>query len=385
MMDDAERELFAKGIQHATASSSGADLDAALDALGWRDALGLDPAATIATVFEHQGAASTTSSALDVVLADRARHRPRRRHRRRPPRARLGGPAGIRGWRGARPGHVGRSPTGPARWSRRTMASPTSSTPRALTTRPVQGIDPGSASSRCRARASSRSSRHRSPTRGRPRWPPASGPSPTSSSAPRGPCCSSLASTPSSGCSSTGRSPASRPCVTASPRASSPSKPPPAPPTPPAEDGTPLTAALAKAIAGRSARTVARHSQQVLAGIGFTTEHPLHHYVRRALVLDHLLGDSRSLTASLGEQLLRDRRLPAPLPALALHRRAPGTTPSDTMGAWSRIVSPSSRRRTPAPRPGTSVGPSPASPSSRHPATSAGACSMSAAAPASTW
>ena len=52
----------------------------------------------------------------------------------------------------------------------------------------------------------------------------------------------------------------------------------------------------------------------MLAGIGFTTEHPLHHYVRRALVLDHLLGDSRSLTAALGEQLLRERRLPAPLP-----------------------------------------------------------------------
>ena len=32
-------------------------------------------------------------------------------------------------------------------------------------------------------------------------------------------------------------------------------------------------AALAKAVAGQSARTVARHCQQVLAGIGFTTEH----------------------------------------------------------------------------------------------------------------
>ena len=46
------------------------------------------------------------------------------------------------------------------------------------------------------------------------------------------------------------------------------------------QDGTPLAAALAKAIAGRSARTVARHSQQVLAGIGFTMEHSLHRYVR---------------------------------------------------------------------------------------------------------
>jgi alkylation response protein AidB-like acyl-CoA dehydrogenase len=80
------------------------------------------------------------------------------------------------------------------------------------------------------------------------------------------------------------------------------------------DDGSPLAAALAKAIAGRSARTVARHCQQVLAGIGFTTEHDLHRFVRRALVLDRLLGDSRSLTVSLGAELLRTRQVPALLP-----------------------------------------------------------------------
>ena len=52
----------------------------------------------------------------------------------------------------------------------------------------------------------------------------------------------------------------------------------------------PATAALAKGLAGRSARTVARHAQQVLAGIGFTTEHPFHLFFRRAVVLDQLLG-----------------------------------------------------------------------------------------------
>ena len=67
-------------------------------------------------------------------------------------------------------------------------------------------------------------------------------------------------------------------------------------------------------MAGRSARTVARHAQQVLAGIGFTTEHPLHRYVRRTLVLDRLLGDARTLTHQLGEDLLRTRRLPPMLP-----------------------------------------------------------------------
>ena len=80
------------------------------------------------------------------------------------------------------------------------------------------------------------------------------------------------------------------------------------------DDGTPLTAAMAKAVAGRSARTTARHCQQVLAGIGFTTEHPFHLHLRRALVLDHLLGDARTLTRQLGEDLLQARRLPAILP-----------------------------------------------------------------------
>jgi Acyl-CoA dehydrogenase, C-terminal domain len=78
--------------------------------------------------------------------------------------------------------------------------------------------------------------------------------------------------------------------------------------------GDPLTASLAKAIAGHGARTVGRHCQQVLAGIGFTAEHPFHRYFRRILVLDGLLGDSRSLTRRLGEDLLRTRKLPSILP-----------------------------------------------------------------------
>ncbi len=55
----------------------------------------------------------------------------------------------------------------------------------------------------------------------------------------------------------------------------------------------PETAAMAKALAGRAARTAARHCQQVLAGIGFTTEHQFHRYVRRVLVLDQLFGSAR--------------------------------------------------------------------------------------------
>ena len=68
-----------------------------------------------------------------------------------------------------------------------------------------------------------------------------------------------------------------------------------------------LGSLLAKAAAGQAALTTARHCQQVLGGIGFTAEHDLHRHVRRALVLDGLLGSARELTAEAGA-LLRQRR-----------------------------------------------------------------------------
>jgi len=77
------------------------------------------------------------------------------------------------------------------------------------------------------------------------------------------------------------------------------------------EAGRALPAGIAKALAGRNARTVARHCQQVLAGVGFTEEHEFHHCLRRVLALDGLLGDARTLTRELGEELLRTRRMPA--------------------------------------------------------------------------
>ena len=76
----------------------------------------------------------------------------------------------------------------------------------------------------------------------------------------------------------------------------------------------PALAAMAKALAGRSARTVARHCQQVLAGVGFTTEHDLHRFVRRTIVLDQLLGAGSVLTRRLGAEVLATKALPASLP-----------------------------------------------------------------------
>ncbi|MEV1067666.1 acyl-CoA dehydrogenase family protein [Streptomyces sp. NPDC050263] len=69
-------------------------------------------------------------------------------------------------------------------------------------------------------------------------------------------------------------------------------------------------ALLAKAAAGRAALTAARHCQQALGGLGFTAEHELHRHVRRALVLDGLLGSARELTREAGALLLRKGRAP---------------------------------------------------------------------------
>lgn len=64
-----------------------------------------------------------------------------------------------------------------------------------------------------------------------------------------------------------------------------------------------LASLLAKAAAGQSAMTTARHCQQVLGGIGFTAEHPLHRHVKRSLILDGLLGSARELTREAGATL----------------------------------------------------------------------------------
>jgi hypothetical protein len=64
-----------------------------------------------------------------------------------------------------------------------------------------------------------------------------------------------------------------------------------------------LSSLLAKAAAGQAALTAARHCQQVLGGIGFTSEHELHRHVKRALVLDGMLGNTRELIREAGVTL----------------------------------------------------------------------------------
>jgi alkylation response protein AidB-like acyl-CoA dehydrogenase len=69
-------------------------------------------------------------------------------------------------------------------------------------------------------------------------------------------------------------------------------------------DADPLLAALAKSLAGQAARTSASNAQQVLAGIGFTTDHPFHRWLKRTLVLDALFGSASTLPAEIGAELL---------------------------------------------------------------------------------
>ena len=70
------------------------------------------------------------------------------------------------------------------------------------------------------------------------------------------------------------------------------------------------TAALAKAVAGRTARSVAAHSQQVLAGIGFTTDHPFHRFLKRTMALEGIFGSADEIALAVGRELLATRRVP---------------------------------------------------------------------------
>jgi len=76
------------------------------------------------------------------------------------------------------------------------------------------------------------------------------------------------------------------------------------------EEPNPDTAALAKAIAGRTAHTVARHCQQVLAGIGFTAEHSFHRFLKRVLALEGIFGSADAIVLDVGRRLLAARRVP---------------------------------------------------------------------------
>jgi alkylation response protein AidB-like acyl-CoA dehydrogenase len=77
-----------------------------------------------------------------------------------------------------------------------------------------------------------------------------------------------------------------------------------------ADEPNGLTAALAKATAGRTAQGVATHCQQVLAGIGFTTDHRFHRFLKRTMLLEGLFGSADAIARDVGRQLLAARHVP---------------------------------------------------------------------------
>jgi hypothetical protein len=315
-MDGADLELFERSLRHATDNHSGPSLDAALEELGWNEALSLDPRAAISIFFELQGATNVRSAALDEVLLNGL-------DLESAPTAGVVLPAmdglGLPGeWRGERLVIRG---LGTAALTDRAQAVVVAETgdqhmaatipTAALTLQPIRGIDPWLGLVQVTGETV--------PDRIEPaRWLAALargqlavGHELTGASrkmlelarqhaleriqfgqpisrfqAVRHRLADTLVAIETSGA-----------VLDAA-----------------WQDHSPQTAAMAKAVAGRSARVAARHCQQVLAGIGFTAEHPFHHYVKRAWVLDQLLGNNRQLTRALGDDLLAERRLPALLP-----------------------------------------------------------------------
>ena len=73
---------------------------------------------------------------------------------------------------------------------------------------------------------------------------------------------------------------------------------------------------IVKAVAGRAALLAVGEAQQVCGGMGFTAEFGLHRLVRRAYLLDSLLGGSESAEFDLGELAMAGQYVPDRLVAL---------------------------------------------------------------------
>jgi len=313
-MDVDDLVLFERSLAHATGSHTGPALDAALDDLGWDDALPDDRRAAVSTLFELQGAACATSSALDRVMIHALGVNVEARVAVLP---RLGGwgPPGAADRGGAVHGlaiagfsdHDVALVVAPA--GEKAVAATVATAD--LTLRPVHGIDPwlglvevtgapkhteiGPADWQAVAMVAQLALGHELVGASRTMLELARkhalervqfGQPISSFQAVRHRLADALVAIETAAAALDAAW----------------------------LDGSAQSAAMGKALAGRGARIAARHCQQVLAGIGFTTEHDLHRFVRRILVLDELFGSARSLTRDLGECLLVSRRLPPLLP-----------------------------------------------------------------------
>lgn len=352
-MDAEELALFARTVRRA-AGGPGTSLDAELDALGWADALAADRRAAIAVVFECQGETNATSSALDDVVAGALRPTAGTApapatgaaptvatapapgtapadgadstavvlpppDRWDPPGELGGGRLSVRGLatgRATGAGTVVVATRGPGQPGARAGAAAVAVETSGLTLRPVSGMDPWLGLVEVTGTALEPVSVD---SLGPDAWPDAVraarlavahelvGASRAMLELARGHALERVQFGRPIGTFQAVRHRLADSLVAIEAAAA----------TLDAawEDDAPQVATVAKGVAGRNARTVARHCQQVLAGMGFTTEHPFHRYLRRVLVLDELFGSARSVTRALGAQLVAARRLP---PALAL-------------------------------------------------------------------
>jgi hypothetical protein len=322
MMDPEDRRLFERGVLAATASGTGRELDAALDELGWRDALAVDRRAAVSVVFELQGRSGAASTALSDVLESVLR--------------RDGASGGLVVLPALGDLHTPGALAGEGRVSVRGLtlraarddesalvvmpgASSTVAVEvpvRELVLRPVGGLDPRLGLTQVEA-----------PPGGARTAPGAAMPVDWDGALAAGRIAVAHQLVGVAGAMlqmarehALGRVQFDRPiaafqavrhrladafvAVQTARAAVAGAE----------DDGSADAAAIAKAVAGRNALVVARHAQQVLAGMGFTAEHPFHGYLRRALVLDEMLGSSTALTRDLGAGLLRSGRLPDLLP-----------------------------------------------------------------------
>ena len=314
-MEADELELLDRTVRHALGSE--ADADDALEGIGWSDVLAAEPRDAVSVVFGALGDLHAVASALDDVMLDglgvtaalgSAVALPAFGEW-GPPGRLDGGTLAIDGLTLARARasrhHRGSRATESASSSR--SCPPTRSRARSSTAwHPSSGWHVSTPTPR--RRAPPRSSR---PPRGTTCWSPGAGRWPPSSSPPGAPCWGSHASTrwrarqfgrPIAQFQAVRHRLAETYVALEAADAAVVSA---------WDVPDPMTAMLAKSLAGRGARVAATHCQQVLAGIGFTTEHPLHHFVKRVAVLDGLLGSSRRLPREVGASLLATRVLPA--------------------------------------------------------------------------
>lgn len=330
-MEGPELDLFERSVRHAVdqagPGSDGEALDAALHELGWSDALREDRQAAVSVLFEAQGATNTTSSALDHLLGlalavpGDATAGPAVPAVVLPP---LGGagsdPPGIAG-EGQRCSVRG---IATASWARADRALVVASVPSggevalvvatgSLSVRPIEGLDPSLGLAEVQGQLELDPARCAAA-----HWQPAVAASRLALAhemvgASR--AMLDLARTHALARVQFGQPIARFQAVrhrlaeslVATEGAASLLE-------AAWETPSPTHAAMAKSTAGRAARTTARHCQQVLAGIGFTTEHPFHRYLRRVLALDQLLGSGTGLTRDLGHTVLSSRTVPPALP-----------------------------------------------------------------------